>query len=700
MHRRAFVGAAPAGQRWCFDSRCGNHATKGWTMIEPRDAFRLLHRAIVLATLACLALLAGVALAQDADDSPPARVGRIAIVLGDLYIAPQDRSEEWAAIGANHPIATGDNLWVSGEGRAEVDYGGGRFRLGPDSNVHVSRLDDAEVALFVAQGRLVVRVRVLDPGEAARIDTPNAQIQLDRPGLYRIDVSPEPRQTWVVVREGHAGVVLPGGVQEVLPGQTANVVGTDSAVAEVVNGAGIDGLDTWSAERDRVYDRAGNTAAYVSRQMVGYADLESQGSWQSYPEYGAVWFPTTVVNDWAPYRYGRWVWLSAYGWTWVDDAPWGYAPFHYGRWAYIGGRWGWCPGAFVARPVWAPALVAWYGGSGWSYSTSYGGPVFGWVPLGWRDPYVPWWGRCSNRCYARYNRPYAVDVTVRSRQPVAVYANARVPGAVTAMPASALRETRPVQSSRIALPAQGLANAPVLAAAPTVKPALLSTRVVQPGRGAPQPAGEIAARVRPQALSPFATPGMVSREPQVTAPAVTRERNVVPPSTQVRGGVPAAVPQPPTVLQERGTYSGASRERMAAPPAVNAVPPAAVARPVSPAVNAVPPSTTTRQANPPGSAERPAVRAVPPAGVPSSPNARIAPQAPVSAVPPAAVAPRVVTPPPQAPRAGPQAPVSAVPPAAVAPHAAAPPPPPSPQGREAPSQRPGQPPNGPRQQQN
>jgi len=429
-----------------------------------------------------------------------------------------------------------------------------------------------------------------------------------------------------------------------------------------------------------VYERGRQTTAYVSRQMVGYADLESQGSWQSYPEYGAVWFPGTVVNDWAPYRYGRWVWLSAYGWTWVDDAPWGYAPFHYGRWAYIGGRWGWCPGAFVARPVWAPALVAWYGGSGWSYSTSYGGPVFGWVPLGWRDAYVPWWGRCSNRCYARYNRPYAVDVTVRTRQPGATYANARVPGAVTAMPASALRETRPVQTSRIALPSQGLANAPVLAS-PAVRPALLSTRVVQPGRGAPQPAGEIAARVRPQALAPFATSGTAARERQGGAPAAIGERNVVAPSAQPRGSGPAAAPQPPSVVQERGTYPGTTRERVAAPPAVNAVPP----------------SSMTRQVTPQGAGERPAVRAVPPAVVPSSPSARIAPQAPLSGVPPATSGQRVVAPP-QPPRGAPQAPVSAVPPAAAGPHAVAPPP--SPQGHEAPSQRRGQPPNGPRQQQN
>ena len=35
---------------------------------------------------------------------------------------------------------------------------------------------------------------------------------------------------------------------------------------------------------------------------------------------------------WVPYRHGHWA-MSPWGWTWIDDAPWGFAPSHYGRWA-------------------------------------------------------------------------------------------------------------------------------------------------------------------------------------------------------------------------------------------------------------------------------------------------------------------------------------------------------------------------------
>ena len=55
---------------------------------------------------------------------------------------------------------------------------------------------------------------------------------------------------------------------------------------------------------------------------------------------------SVVAAGWAPYRYGRWAWVRPWGWTWVDDAPWGFAPFHYGRWVCgRGERWCWAPGA-------------------------------------------------------------------------------------------------------------------------------------------------------------------------------------------------------------------------------------------------------------------------------------------------------------------------------------------------------------------
>ena len=472
--------------------------------------------ATLVALTALVALAAVAPRTHAAEDDPPGRVGRLADAGGAVYLAPEDRADAWAEVGLNYPVASGDNLWVQGEGRAEIDFGIGQLRLGGDSNVHVSRLDDHELSLFVAQGRAIVRLRTLEPGDVARIDTPNTQIALLRPGLYRIDVSADRQETAIVVREGEATASAGNGVQQVLPGQTATLVGGPDVQVDVRNGSGIDGFDTYSASRDRFY-RPSLTAEYVSPQMVGAAELDRYGQWQSYPDYGAVWFPSQVAPDWAPYRDGSWVTVSGWGLTWVDAAPWGYAPFHYGRWAHIGGRWGWCPGRYVARPVWAPALVAWYGGSNWGAAA--GGPVYGWVPLGWREPYTPSWRNCSNRCWNNYNRPYAVNVAERPRQPPAAYANYRVPGAVTAMAGSAFVAGKPVAANRVNVASTQFASAPVLAGAPQLKPLPVGTRVVQPGNGAPMPASTALGTTKPL---PMARPQPANAAPGAPAQAWTR----------------------------------------------------------------------------------------------------------------------------------------------------------------------------------
>src|SRR5439155_7042717 len=117
--------------------------------------------------------------------------------------------------------------------------------------------------------------------------------------------------------------------------------------------------------------------------------------------YGAVWFPL-VADDWAPYRQGHWRCTQMWGWTWIDDAAWGFAPSHYGRWARIAAadpldpsaageaRWGWVPGALDAEPAYAPAVVAFLGTArvGLSYADALG-PAVGWFPLAPGEIYWP-----------------------------------------------------------------------------------------------------------------------------------------------------------------------------------------------------------------------------------------------------------------------------------------------------------------------
>jgi len=592
-------------------------------------------RLIAFAMTAALLLMAA-SFAARADEDLPGRVGRIAEFAGQLYLSPEDRATEWQPIGLNYPVASGDNLWVGGDGRAEVDYGGGQFRLAGDTSVHVSRLDENRVALFIAQGRVIIRVRVLDAGDSARIDAPNSQIQLTRPGLYRIDVAPDRQSTYVSVREGEVVVMLANGAQQALPGQTAIVAGPDPQYAEVRNVINQDDFDTWSANRDRRYD-APRATAYVSPQMIGYADLDQYGTWQSTPEYGPVWYPTAVAADWAPYRDGYWTNVGGWGSTWVDAAPWGYAPFHYGRWAWVRGRWGWCPGAFVARPRWAPALVGWVGGPGWGVSASFGSPVYGWVPLGWGEPLHPWWNRCSYNCWANYNRPYAVDVAVRPSNPPSHFRNADYPGALTAASGATIAARRPVASNRVTVPTHLTASAPVLASAPAVPSGPLRIPGARTtGAGTPPPAstfypvsrgGRLTAEpmTRPAAASPTAPGGQSVNRPYAGAPAPANARGyagpapvVVTPATAAPGA-PARVesvsrprPQSPPLAASANQIvptPGAPPQPAATYAAPNARPAPARA-PSSERIGAMPP---TPHAGPP-----PAVGIAVPAGTPSA----------------------------------------------------------------------------------
>ena len=132
-----------------------------------------------------------------------------------------------------------------------------------------------------------------------------------------------------------------------------------------------------------------------------------------------MWFPRTSVPGWAPYHYGHWAYIEPWGYTWVDDEPWGFAPFHYGRWVSYEGAWAWVPapprasGVVYVRPVYAPALVAWVGGPNFAVSIGIGGGSYapgvnvGWFPLGPREVYVPSY---------RVSRTYVNNVNISNTQ--------------------------------------------------------------------------------------------------------------------------------------------------------------------------------------------------------------------------------------------------------------------------------------------
>ena len=291
----------------------------------------------------------------------------------------------------NTPLAPGDMLSTGSPGTLEVQIGARAFvRAWANTQLGLANQDPDFIQFTLVSGSAVFDLRALEPGDTVEVDTPNAAVTIQQAGYYRVDTTGE--RSRVMTREGGRATVTPASGQAVTitPSEELVIEGTASPQLAAYAAPPLDDWDRWNYTRtDRLLDAV--SARYVSSGTYGLSDLDPYGSWRVVPTYGTVWVPTGVPAGWAPYSAGSWIVDPVYGWTWVDAAPWGWAPYHHGRWCFVDGYWAWAPGPVIARPVYAPALVAFFGDPGGVVVGP--GPAVGWVALGWGEPVVPWWGR-------------------------------------------------------------------------------------------------------------------------------------------------------------------------------------------------------------------------------------------------------------------------------------------------------------------
>src|SRR5271156_5277319 len=324
------------------------------------------------------------------DNDPPARVARMNFTQGSVSFQPGGEGD-WVDAVPNRPLTTGDNLWTDQNSRAELHVGSTSIRLSSETSLTFLELDDHVLQLRLAQGSTLVRVHHFDDDDTVEIDTPNLAFMVQRTGEYRIDVRPDGQTTIIDVYQGRGEAIGGGNNYTIVANQQASFSGDpDQGLAYDIDSLpAYDGFIRWAFDRDHREDNS-QSANYVSPEMTGYEDLDDNGRWSYAGSYGPVWYPTNVPAGWAPYRFGHWAWIAPWGWTWVDDASWGFAPFHYGRWCQIGGGWAWIPGPVAVHPVYAPALVAFVGGGGGFRSSGFSGGVgVAWFPLGPGEVFVP-----------------------------------------------------------------------------------------------------------------------------------------------------------------------------------------------------------------------------------------------------------------------------------------------------------------------
>jgi hypothetical protein len=358
-----------------------------------------------LATLVLLILALGLAgsPARAAGDEdvvdPPARVGRVARIDGWVTLQSHE-SDEFIDSPRNWPLTTGDVISTGDFANAELRVGASVFRIGDNARLTLVRLDDDAIELHLQRGSLAMQLGSDAAAREVTVSSPAGRFLPLGEGFFRIDTSPTPGATaWrsgLQVDQASASFNLK-------PGQYAQLFQEGGwRLGSPVS----DEFARWSMRPDS--QPSASETALLPPEMTGVEDLRDHGDWQRSEDWGMVWFPHAVAADWAPYREGRWAWVAPWGWTWVDDAPWGFAPFHYGRWVNWRGRWGWCPGEYKHRPVYSPALVAWADQppprGGVSISLNIGRSM-AWFPLAPREMYVPSY-RATPRYLEVVNRPY------------------------------------------------------------------------------------------------------------------------------------------------------------------------------------------------------------------------------------------------------------------------------------------------------
>lgn len=278
------------------------------------------------------------------------RVGRVAAITGAAQLWDAEE-RQWMPLLVNRMVTAGDRIRSEPHARVDVQIGTLGLWIGPQSDVEFARLDAQGAQVRLNQGHLVARVQTAEWARDLQLATGELVAHPLAPGLYRLDrdMVSGGRSAAAALR-GLLSLQAVDARLQVAAGQRIEVMGAEA-------GGGLrstvmlhDAYAGWVSARDQAAEAPTSAAAAPWREVTGLDTLERYGRWESHPEVGWIWYPVTVRPGWEPFRDGRWVWVRPWGWTWVDDAPWGFAPAHYGRWIQWNSRWVWSPGHGHSRP--------------------------------------------------------------------------------------------------------------------------------------------------------------------------------------------------------------------------------------------------------------------------------------------------------------------------------------------------------------
>jgi hypothetical protein len=313
------------------------------------------------------------------DGYHPGNYGRVRYKENGLTIARAEtgsRREFLAAGHVNTPIFAGDTLATGPKERAEAQLANAALvRLDQHTHVVFSALPDPypetqdKTVLRLTQGGVRIESS-LDDQKEFLLETPGCRIYLAADSDLRVYV--RGGRTRVSTLRGMARVESGGSSLVLRAGMGTEVIGGAAPLGpRPYNSFLAEGFDHWVAARKS--HSAANLGLTPSATTIQEAlpaqvqpffrELSLHGIWVRNDHFGYAWVPQVSEANWRPYRAGHWG-HGQLGYFWISHEPWGWAPYHYGRWIWLDALgWAWVPGtvfggAWVAW-AWGPAHAGW-----------------------------------------------------------------------------------------------------------------------------------------------------------------------------------------------------------------------------------------------------------------------------------------------------------------------------------------------------
>ncbi len=292
---------------------------------------------------------------------------RLSLTEGDVQVSIQDTTD-WTTATINLPLSEGDRLWTPEDSKAELQIRGGVYtRIDANTALDILTITADSAQFYLDRGHVYINNR-RGGIKTVQVDTPALSIRSYDNSIMMLDAT-EDGVLEVSVLEGYAYAESRAGATRVNAGNALTIRGDNHAELAPISAP--DEWEQWNMERDRRLASWGESSRYLPAELHEYSsDFDGNGRWEYVSDYGYVWTPTVVEPAWAPYTVGSWIWIRGH-YVWVAHDPWSWAPSHYGRWVFVS-SYGWCWVPPAAGAVyWGPGFV------GWIVTPSY----VAWVPL-------------------------------------------------------------------------------------------------------------------------------------------------------------------------------------------------------------------------------------------------------------------------------------------------------------------------------